>query len=74
MKKEEFLKTQQEESQKVIVEQKEEKMQEMASKKVEEKISDEMLTYTLKITGRTSQMVALRKFLETNEMKFEKVA
>ena len=49
-------------------------MQEMARKKVEEKISDEVLTYTLKITGKTSQMVALRKFLETNEMKFEKVA
>lgn len=74
IKKEEFLKTQQEESQKVVVKQKEEKMQEMASKKVEEKISDEILTYTLKITGKTSQMVALRKFLETNEMKFEKVA
>lgn len=74
IKKEEFLKKQQEESQKVVVEQKEEKMQEMASKKVEEKISDEILTYTLKITGKTSQMVALRKFLETNEMKFEKVA
>lgn len=74
IKKEEFLKTQQEESQKVVEEIKEEKMQEMASKKVEEKISDEMLTYTLKITGRTSQMIALRKFLETNEMKFEKVA
>lgn len=74
IKKEDFLKKQQEESQKVVVEQKEEKMQEMTSKKVEEKISDEILTYTLKITGKTSQMIALRKFLETNEMKFEKVA
>ena len=48
--------------------------QRMGRRKVEEKISDEVLTYTLKITGKTSQMVALRKFLETNEMKFEKVA
>lgn len=71
--KEELLKTQKEESEKVVEQKQEEKMQEMASTKVQENVVDEVLTYTLKITGKTSQMKALRKFLETNEMTFEKV-
>ena len=72
-KKEELLKEQQKESEKVNEVKKEEKMQEMATVKVEEHITDTILTYTLKITGKTSQMIALRKFLETNNMEFEKV-
>lgn len=74
IKKEELLKVQQEESQKVIIEQKEERILEDASKKVMTYITDDELTYTLKITGKRSQLVALKKFLETNEMKYEKVA
>jgi hypothetical protein len=74
IKKEELLKIQQEESQKVIIEQKEERILEDAGKKVMTYITDDELTYTLKITGKRSQLVALKKFLETNEMKYEKVA
>ena len=74
IKKEELLKVQQEESQKVIIEQKEERILEDAGKKVMTYITDDELTYTLKITGKRSQLVALKKFLETNEMKYEKVA
>lgn len=73
IRKEELLKVQQEESQKAIIEQKEEKILEDASKKVMTYITDDELTYTLKITGKRSQLVALKKFLETNEMKYEKV-
>lgn len=73
IKKEELLKVQQEESQKVIIEQKEERILEDAGKKVMTYITDDELTYTLKITGKRSQLVALKKFLETNEMKYEKV-
>lgn len=71
--KEELLKNQKEESEKVIEEKKEEKMIEMATTKVEEKIIDPIMTYTLKITGKKSQLVALKTFLNTNEMQFEKV-
>lgn len=74
IRKEELLKVQQEESQKAIIEQKEEKILEDAGKKVMTYITDDELTYTLKITGKRSQLVALKKFLETNEMKYEKVA
>ncbi len=73
MKKEELLKTQQEDSVKVVEEKKTENMEKMATTKVEEKVTDGILTYVLRITGKTSQMKALRQFLETNEMKFEKV-
>lgn len=74
IKKEELLKTQQEISQKVVEDQKQEQMKKMANTKVEEKVIDPFLTYTLKITGRTSQMIALKKFLEVNEMKYEKIS
>ena len=73
MKKEELLKSQQEDSTKVVEEKKIENMEKMANTKVEEKVTDKILTYVLKITGKTSQMKALRQFLETNEMTFEKV-
>lgn len=74
IKKEELLRGQQEESEVAIEKQKEEQMQEMAATKIEEKVTDEIITYVLKITGKTSQMKALRKFMETNDMIFEKVA
>ena len=73
MKKEELLKSQQEDSTKVVEEKNFENMKKMANTKVEEKVTDKILTYVLKITGKTSQMKALRQFLETNEMTFEKV-
>lgn len=60
IKKEELLKVQQEESQKVIIEQKEERILEDAGKKVMIYITDDKLTYTLKITGKRSQLVALK--------------
>jgi len=71
--KEELLKNQKEESEKVIEKKKEEKMIEMATTKVEEKMIDPIMTYTLKITGKKSQLVALKTFLNVNEMQFEKV-
>lgn len=74
LKREELLKTQQKDSQKVVEDQKQEKMEQMANTKVEEKVVDPILTYTLKITGKTSQMKALRQFLDTNEMEYEKIS
>lgn len=74
IKKEELLRGQQEESVVAIEKQKEEEMQEIATTKVEEKVTDEIITYVLKITGKTSQLKALRKFMETNNTIFEKVA
>lgn len=71
--KEEALKVQTEETEKVIEEQKEEKMQKMAEEVVPPKIADDIKTYTLKITGTTSQLKALRRFLEINGMSFEKI-
>lgn len=49
------------------------KTEEFISKKVENEDLEPTITYTLKITGTMSQMKALRAFLETNEMDFEKV-
>lgn len=71
--KEELLKNQTEETEKVVEEKKIEKMNEMATTKVEEKMIDPVMTYVLKITGKKSQLVALKIFLNTNEMQFEKV-
>lgn len=71
---EEALKNQVEETKKVIEEQKEEKMQEMAKTIVEVKEEEPVLTFTLKITGKKNQLVALRKFIENNGMSYEKVA
>lgn len=71
--KEELLKNQTEKTEKVVEEKKIEKMNEMATTKVEEKVIDPVMTYTLKITGKKSQLVALRTFLSTNEMTYEKV-
>lgn len=49
------------------------KLQEMATAKVEEKVFDPEMTYTLKITGKKSQLLALKTFLNTNNMTFEKI-
>ena len=57
-----------------LKEQKEEKMQEMAETIVEAKEEEPVLTFTLKITGKKNQLLALRKFIETNGMSYEKVA
>ena len=70
---EEALKNQEEETKKVIEEKKEEKMQEMAETIVEVKEEEPVLTFTLKITGKKNQLVALRKFIETNGMTYKKV-
>jgi hypothetical protein len=59
-----------------VIEKKQEEvkqMNEMAEKKVDSKIYDPTMTYTLEITGTESQLVALRKFMEVNNMTFRKV-
>ncbi|MDD4733981.1 MAG: DUF1351 domain-containing protein [Bacilli bacterium] len=55
------------------VKQEEKQLQEASTEKVITNVIDPEETYTLKITGKRSQMVALREFLKTNEMPFEKV-
>ena len=52
---------------------KEEKIEKMLTEEVKEEEIDPIKTYTLKITAPLSKQVALRKFLEINGMKFEKV-
>ena len=52
---------------------KHEKIEKMVTEKVEIEDIDPIKTYTLKITGTLSQQQNLRKFLELNNMKFEKV-
>lgn len=60
-----------------VEEQKEEivqqKVETMLNKEVEEDITDPILTYTLKITASASKLQSLRKFMELNNIKFEKV-
>ena len=54
---------------------KEEMIKEMVTKPVED-VEDErniIKTYTLKITANYTKMTALRKFMEINDIKFEKV-
>lgn len=74
MQKEEALKVQTEESKKVIEDEKNEKMQEMAEQVIASKETDEVKTYTLEISGTTNQLWALKKFLETNNMHFKKIS
>ncbi len=52
---------------------KQEKVNTMLSKEVPKEDIDPVKTYTLKITAPLSKQKALRKFLELNNMKFEKV-
>lgn len=55
------------------VKQEEKQLKEQSTTKVETNVIDPVETYALKITGKRSQMVALREFLNTNNMTFEKV-
>lgn len=68
-----LLNKQKEETKVIIEEQKQEKIEEMIDNPVEVEEIDPIKTYTLKITGTLSQQKALKKFLETNKMKFERV-
>ena len=75
--KEEALKNQVEETKKVIEEQKEEKVQEIVNRVIETRVTKEpkkLLTYRLDITGDEDQQRALKKFLDTTGMTYEKVA
>ena len=76
-----IVKNNQLKEQKEILSKVEEKKEEIVQKKVEtmlneevkEDITDPILTYTLRITGRLSKQKALREFLELNKMKFQKI-
>ena len=73
---EETLKNQVEETKKVIEEQKEEKVQEIVNRVIETRVTNEpkkLLTYRLDITGDEDQQRALKKFLDTTGMTYEKV-
>lgn len=73
---EEALKNQVEETKKVIEEQKEEKVQEIVKKVIEIRDTKEpkkLLTYRLDITGDEDQQRALKRFLDTTGMSYEKV-
>ena len=71
--KEKLLKNQKEESEKVVENQKNEKITEMLTKEVKEEDIDPIKEYTLKIIAPLSKMKALKKFMELNNMKFEKI-
>lgn len=73
MQREELLKNQTSETEKIIEEAKEEKMQKMSEQVVESKEEEPTLTFTLKITGKKNQLIALRKFIEVNGMSYEKI-
>lgn len=69
----ELLNKQKEKTKIVVEEQRKEEIKEMINRPVKIEEIDPMKTYTLRITGTLSQQKALRKFLETNKMKFERV-
>ena len=68
-----LLNKQKEETKVIVEEQKQEEVKKMIDNPVEVEEIDPIKTYTLKITGTLSQQKALKKFLETNNMKFERV-
>lgn len=70
---EEIIKKQQEESKKELEQQQEEKVEKMLEKPVEQEKVDPMKTYTLRLTGKLSAMQQLKKFLELNNIRCEKV-
>ena len=70
---EELLKRQQEESKKELEQQHEEKVEKMLEKPVEQEKVDPIKTYTLKLTGKLSAMQQLKKFIELNNIRCEKV-
>lgn len=71
--KEEILKKQQEETKKEIEHQREEKVEKMLETPVEQEVIDPIKTYTLRLTGKLSAMQQLKKFIEINNIKCEKV-
>ena len=71
--KEELLKKQQEETKKEIEYQREEKVEKMLETPVQQEVIDPIKTYTLRLTGKLSAMQQLKKFIEINNIKCEKV-
>lgn len=71
--KEEILKKQQEETKKEIEHQREEKVEKMLEIPVQQEVIDPIKTYTLRLTGKLSAMQQLKKFIEINNIKCEKV-
>lgn len=71
--KEEILKKQQEETKKEIEHQREEKVEKMLETPVQQELIDPIKTYTLRLTGKLSAMQQLKKFIEINNIKCEKV-
>lgn len=71
--KEELLKKQQEETKKEIEHQREEKVEKMLETPVQQEVIDPIKTYTLRLTGKLSAMQQLKKFIEINNIKCEKV-
>ena len=55
------------------VKQEEKKLEESSMVVVEEKVFDPIETYTLEITAKRSQLLALREFLKNNNMDFKRV-
>lgn len=55
------------------VKQEEKKLEESSKVVAEDKVFDPVETYILKITGKRSQMMALREFLKNNNMDFKRV-
>lgn len=70
---EELLKKQQEDSKKELEQQHEEKVEKMLEKPVEQEKVDPIKTYTLRLTGKLSAMQQLKKFIELNNIRCEKV-
>lgn len=71
--KEELLKKQQDDSKKELEHQQEEKAEKMLEKPAEQEAIDPIKTYTLKLTGKLSAMKQLSKFLEINNIQYEKL-
>ena len=56
-----------------VVKQNEIEKMNVQAEKVVMNIEDEVMTFTLKITGTESQLKALRKFIDNNNMSYEKL-
>lgn len=56
-----------------VVQQNEIKKMNVQAEKVVINLEEEIMTFKLKITGTVSQLQALRKFIDTNNMKYEKM-
>lgn len=71
--KEEVLKKQQENSKKQLENEQEQKIEKMLENPVEQEEVDPIKTYTLKLTGKLSAMKQLKKFMDLNNIKCEKI-